>query len=331
MPTIPEKDPRMNRVIFLLAPLAMLVALTPDWAAGQDQPKDPQWTHAFDLACRKLGEAEFTPSTQKFGVEALRDQNVKLGLYVTEKGAIALAPGFEGLPASVPAKTPIWITGLDLPARKAGEKDFNKAKTYCLEIFRDPHTDNALFITSDGRVAAASAKGKILAGSKTPKCIHSVDLNVRKGGEKDWKDAAKIGIETYRDENTGNLIYISDSGAVAVVADGQDERRCESRDQSPRMAAWARSRHPQAGRADVHERHETIRRRSLPRRRERQHHLHLRDRFARRRPRRRETAGPDAEREGTRLEPRLERESPQVRREGVFRADDDLRRRSLSG
>src|SRR5437588_5969505 len=38
-------------------------------AQAQGQPKDLQWTHAFDLACRKLGEDKFTKDTQKFGVE----------------------------------------------------------------------------------------------------------------------------------------------------------------------------------------------------------------------------------------------------------------------
>jgi hypothetical protein len=209
----------MKRVILFFAPLTLLAVCLAGSAVGQSKPKDPQWTHAFDLACRKFGEAEFTPSTQKFGVEALRDLNVGLGMYVTEKGTVALASGFDGLAGAASSKSPIWITGLDLPARKAGESDFNKAKTYCLEIFRDPHTDNAVFMTSDGRIAAASAKGKILAGNKTPKCIHSVDLNVRKGGEKEWKNPIKVGVEIYRDENTGNLIYVTDTGAIAVVAD----------------------------------------------------------------------------------------------------------------
>ena len=44
-----------------------------------------------------------------------------------------------------------------------------------------------------------------------------MDLRVRKGGVKEWKDAAKFGIEVYRDNTTGNLVYISETGAIAVV------------------------------------------------------------------------------------------------------------------
>ncbi len=208
----------MSRVIRLLAIVVMLVGLSAGSVVGQDKPKDLQWTHAFDLACRKFGEAEFSASTQKFGIEALRDLNNGLGLYVTERGGVALAPGFDALKLPVTAKAPIWITGLDLPARKAGEKEFTKTtKIYCLEIFRDPNTDDTLYITADALVAAVPSKGKILANNMAPKWVHSVDLNVRKGGVKDWAGANKIGIEIYRDGNTGNLIYVSHTGSIAVV------------------------------------------------------------------------------------------------------------------
>lgn len=223
----------MYRVIQCAAILVVMVGFSIGSAVGQGKPKDLVWTHAFDLACRKLGEAEFSPSTQKFGIEALRDFNTELGLYVTEKGSIALAPGFKELTPPVNAKGPLWVTGLDLPARKAGEKEFTKTtKVYCLEIFRDPNTDDALYITAEGAIAAAPARGKILGGNKTPQWVHSVDLNVRKGGVKDWKDAAKVGLEIYRDGNTGNLLYISDSGAIAVVPEAGETK---ANDKAP---AW---------------------------------------------------------------------------------------------
>lgn len=223
----------MFRFIRWVAAVVVVAGLTLGSAPGQEKPKDLLWTHAFDLACRKLGEAEFSPTTQKFGVEALRDLNTDLGLYVTEKGSVALSPGFNALNPPVTAKGPNWATGLDLPARKAGEKEFTKAtKVYCLEIFRDPNTDAALFITADGLIAAAPARGKAFSGNKAPQWVHSVDLNVRKGGVKDWKDAAKVGLEIYRDGNTGNLIYISDSGSIAVASEAGETKA------SDKAPAW---------------------------------------------------------------------------------------------
>ena len=44
-----------------------------------------------------------------------------------------------------------------------------------------------------------------------------MDLNVRKGGVRDWKDAAAFGVEVYRDPNTACVIYISETGSVAVL------------------------------------------------------------------------------------------------------------------
>jgi hypothetical protein len=50
------------------------------------------------------------------------------------------------------------------------------------------------------------------AETKNPKWMHGVDLNVRPG-----EKSRKYGIEVYRDEHNGNLIYISETGSIAVV------------------------------------------------------------------------------------------------------------------
>lgn len=55
--------------------------------------------------------------------------------------------------------------------------------------------------------------------AKGPRWSHGLDLKCRKGGETDFtKTTAKYGIEVFVDENNGNLIYISETGAIAVVA-----------------------------------------------------------------------------------------------------------------
>lgn len=188
---------------------------------AQQKPKELLWTHAFDLACRKLGEAEFTDKTQKFGVEAFKDTNNDLGMYISQVGALQACTGFEALKPPVQSKGPEWLTGLDIPARKAGEKEFTKdTKVHAMEVFRDPNTGNWVYVTETGLIACCPAKGAATSNSgKAPKWSHSVDLLVRKGGVKDWKEASKVGIEIYRDPNTGNLIYISEIGAIAVLPD----------------------------------------------------------------------------------------------------------------
>lgn len=204
------------------AALGLLLTVGGDPTGAQPtppKPKELQWTHAFDLACRKYGEDNFTKSTQKFGVEAFKDNNNGLGLYICQTGSIAVAHGFATLKAPLPNSAgPKWLTGLDLPARKAGEKTFSKdTKVHSMEVFLDPNTDNWLYITEKGNIASTGARGKASSKNAQPKWVHSVDLSVRKGGVRTWQDAVKYGIEVYRDGNTGNLIYICETGAIAVA------------------------------------------------------------------------------------------------------------------
>ncbi len=54
--------------------------------------------------------------------------------------------------------------------------------------------------------------------AKGPKWLHGLDLRVRRGGEADFtKDTRKFGVEVFRDESTNNLVYISETGSIAVV------------------------------------------------------------------------------------------------------------------
>lgn len=204
--------------IWLLT-LTFLIATLP--AAAQQKPKDLLWTHAFDLSCRKFGEAEFTKTTQKFGVEAFKDTNNGLGVYLSQAGSLALAPGFDSLNGPIKdSKGPEWITGLDLPSREAGEREFTaKTKSHSLEVFTDPNVKNFLWITEKGLLAASKAGRE---GPKVPKWSHSVDLSARGGGVKEWKDAKKFGLEIYKDQSTNHLLYVSQTGHVAAIPEALD-------------------------------------------------------------------------------------------------------------
>jgi len=53
---------------------------------------------------------------------------------------------------------------------------------------------------------------------KKPKWLHGMNLMSRKGDEDNFSDKTKkYGIEVFRDENNGNLVYISETGSIAVV------------------------------------------------------------------------------------------------------------------
>ncbi len=211
-----------TRLFCVTGMLAVLVAGIGVPAANAQNPKELMWTHAFDLSSRKYGEKEFTAKTQKFGVEAFKDFNNDLGIYVSQTGSLAVvkSPAFAQLTKAIkPSKGPEAIVGLDLPSRKAGVNVFDeKTKKHSVEVFRDVNTDTWFYITEQGNIAATPGKyDPSRNAAKKPKFLYSVDLQARPGGEKSWTKAAKYGIEVYLDENTDNLIYVCETGSIAVI------------------------------------------------------------------------------------------------------------------
>jgi hypothetical protein len=205
--------------------VALALALDLSAAQAQQKPKEPKWTHAFDLMVRKYKEAEFDEKkTQKFGIEVFKDFNTGYGLYISQKGSFGAAPGFGEINGPIEkSKGAKWVSGLDLPARKAGEKDFEKSKVWAMEVFYDPNVSpgNWLYVTEIATLAVTTGPAPAGGALKAPKWIHSVDLRCRKGGMRDWGSALNFGIEVYRDTNASNLIYITDAGFISVIPEGQ--------------------------------------------------------------------------------------------------------------
>ncbi len=200
-----------------------LCTVLPAAAQPGKEPKSPRWAYAFDLSCRKVGELEFTKDTKKFGIEVFKDVNNNLGVYIAQTGVIAASANFEGItPPLKDSKAPTWAAGLDLKARKAGEQEFtDKTKTYSLEVFFDSNAQNWIYITENGQIAVCPGKMASSSELKRPQWLHSFDLKCRRGGEKEWtKDTPVYGVEVYKDVNSGNLVYICETGSIAVVPAG---------------------------------------------------------------------------------------------------------------
>lgn len=199
---------------------SLLAALPPGPAPAQ-KPKDLKWSHAFDLKCRKLGMPEFGKDSPKFGVEVFRDHNTNLAVYLSQAGSLGVAPAAGAPPTK--GQGPDWITGLDLQSRKAGQKTFDKTtQVFAMEVFRDPNAGNFMFITEKGLLAVTAAKSGPAPGGKAPKWVHSVDLRCRKAGFGDWKDAPRYGVEVYRDQISNNWVYVSETGALAILPANDD-------------------------------------------------------------------------------------------------------------
>jgi hypothetical protein len=53
---------------------------------------------------------------------------------------------------------------------------------------------------------------------KAPTWLHGFNVRSRKASEYDFnKDTKKIGIEVYKDEENSNIIYVSETGSIAVL------------------------------------------------------------------------------------------------------------------
>jgi hypothetical protein len=53
---------------------------------------------------------------------------------------------------------------------------------------------------------------------KAPEWHYGMSLKARQGPEGDFGPMTKkIGVEVYKDENNGNIIYVSETGSIAVL------------------------------------------------------------------------------------------------------------------
>jgi hypothetical protein len=53
---------------------------------------------------------------------------------------------------------------------------------------------------------------------KAPTWLHGMNVRSRKASELDFnKETKKFGIEVFKDEENGNLIYVSETGSIAVL------------------------------------------------------------------------------------------------------------------
>jgi hypothetical protein len=203
---------------------------------GQDgKVKDPDNKHGLMLKARKASEEEFDKDTRRYGAEVYLDQNNGNGIYITETGSIASVGAKLFKAGDGKVKEALWRHGLKLTARPAGEKDWDKGRKFGLEVYLDETAGNLVYINEAGDIdviAGAVANDQVVkAKPKDPKWKHSWDLKVRKAGEPDFnKDTRKIGIEVFRDENNGNLLYITETGSFAAVAGKQVERDDSGKD-----------------------------------------------------------------------------------------------------
>ena len=117
-------------------------------------------------------------------------------------------------------KAPTWVHGLEFRVRKAGEADFTKdTRKFGVEVFKDENTGYLVYVSETGAIAVVPGKpAPPDAKAKAPTWLHGMEFRVRKAGEAEFGTGTKKwGLEAFRDENNGNLVYISETGSITVV------------------------------------------------------------------------------------------------------------------
>src|SRR5438132_2262190 len=74
----------------------------------------------------------------------------------------------------------------------------------------------ALVVLLSSFVASSAQDGK----SKPPTIRYGLTLKYRKAGEDDFKATQKYALECFQEEETGNGLYISQTGALCVLSKG---------------------------------------------------------------------------------------------------------------
>ena len=183
--------------------------------AKQDKERKgnpPKFIIGHDFQIRQGGKADFDKDTPKIGVEIYLHEETNAFVAISDVGALAVAPA---APVGMD-KTCKWLTGHDMSARKAGEKDFTqKTKRFGFELYRDMATNRLLYVCETGSIALAPIPATLVT-DKGPKWDHAFELKVRGINQSSFDNARKVGLEIYRDDNTSDLIYLSETGGIAT-------------------------------------------------------------------------------------------------------------------
>jgi hypothetical protein len=209
------RDFATNRLLYVCESGSLAFAPV---TAGLVTDKGPKWSHAFEPRVRAFEQVTFD-NAKKMGLEVSKDENSGELIYITEVGGIAAGPSpAQARDPKAPVLSPVYAYGLNLRVRGASEKNFNdKTKKVGVEVFEDPHANNQFFFISEtGSVSVTPNPGK-LSDVKGVTWKVAMTLKARKGGEKTFEGAPQFGIEVFTDNRTGNLIFICETGSIAVL------------------------------------------------------------------------------------------------------------------
>jgi len=199
-----------------------LAAIAAKLVAPEDaKVKALEWSHGLIMKARKTGEKDFTKETRRYGVEVCLDGNNGNYLYVCETGALSVVAGkFGAAKAGKAVKPPEHKNAMELRVRKAGEPDFNeKTKKVGIEVFLDANNSNIVYLSETGSIAVLpAALAKMDESKRAPDWLYGMEMDARKAGEAAFtKETKRYGVEVYRDDFAGAVLYVGETGALAVT------------------------------------------------------------------------------------------------------------------
>ncbi len=176
---------------------------------------DPAFHHGLTFKVRGVMEQNFA-NAKAIGVDVSKDGNAGDLIYVSEGGQIAVGRAPAAPPGANP-KRPRSLHGLSIKSRKSNEGDFTpKTRVYSAEVFEDPNANLLVFICETGSLSVVPYGGSVKMNQGLL-WSHALTLGARKPGEKDFEKAAKYGVEAFIDQNSGTMIYISETGSIAAL------------------------------------------------------------------------------------------------------------------
>jgi hypothetical protein len=185
-------------------------------------PKDPktsEWAFAHELRARKSTEETFTKDTKKFSVEAYKDAASGHLLYATDQRTIALGKMPKDLKGEA---EPAFHHGLTLKARGPKETEFKNAKAFGVDVSKDGNTGGLIYISEIGSIAVGAAPPAPPGENpKKPKSLYGLTFKARKADEGDFTPQTRsFVVEVFEDTNSGNLVYLCETGSIAVAPAG---------------------------------------------------------------------------------------------------------------
>jgi len=186
------------------------------WA---QETKGISWKHGLSFQVRKAGQIAFTKDDPKFGAEVFLDKDTNQLVYIDEIGSLGVGTAAK-LKEGEKVDPPLLFHAIEVRVRPAGVAGFQNALKFSSEVFRDPNTDNLVYISEKGWLATTPAAGITQPEKiKDPVWYHGLELKVRKAGEEKFgQGTKKVSLEVYKDENTDQLVYVTDEGRIAIVS-----------------------------------------------------------------------------------------------------------------